>query len=890
MVRSKPKQAPSKKQSRGVDFKKIKRKIGRKLPPPKNATNVQIKSKAIVLPEQSLASDRSGLAVSKKGLTLKELLQQSSHHNPKIRKVALIGIRDLALKFRSEIKIHKLAIIQKVRERICDNDAVIREELHNLLKKVIFPILKEDLNGPLVSSIMAYVFNAMTHLSVDVRLMAFKFFDLVVLNCPSSFLLYAEKVLDNYGDILRNNQIYLQDKSKLKTALAGLVHCLSLLSSFNEKKPSYDQKTEGWKPLHAFESKIPDKHLGISSIINKLESLVPILISCFQELTGLIRATPVLDAVTFDCILSLLQSINLAAEYAIYRMGFHQGLGISYNSQDMMRKTENNVLVLLKKFLEGFPIYPIHNSSEMIDDRYFILNVKITEIFFHMSKWIDDDASLMERFLIFIENALAGQICNNVRSLKMLQENYLTRLVPFIPGLVSQMMSHWKVRLLQAFTVTFKDLKVNSKLNTACLSAIEEMLLPGQKQNNLPPDFFSSDILSFQVTWMRELPELLLRLGDKEPSMSKVILNLQLRIGQCSLVKSYLAQEYDSMQIPLSQFFCTFIDNGDLHYGPFDKLPRDCQELAVSCLYYFSCFNPLLLKSLTLCFLNCHVDSSILLRIIEVLHSSFKAGHVQIADQLCFLITIIARLKVFPEKSYYRKEDDKFSNRKTFQAITAAICSSVTQMGDNGMIFKLLLPIILKEMSTKPPLDNMYAMLKMVVMLDSKPTRLPEEFMGTLGHSLCSYLIAAAFILVENNDEMHNQQMLMCQYFIQPCILLFIGSEKLLNLVLGLLDSAVVEYDQAPFSHSGAESMFELSNRVQAVASILIIMHKHVRLHPRLSSSRAAIKTILQKIHGLQPSKEKSMNLEERHRIQCTFDQLQTETNKLHCWNNEDLL
>ncbi|KAK1277524.1 hypothetical protein QJS04_geneDACA014806 [Acorus gramineus] len=51
----------------------------------------------------------------------------------------------------------------------------------------------KDLNGSLVSSIMAYVFNAMTHLSVDVRLMAFKFFDLVVLNCSSSFLLYAEK-------------------------------------------------------------------------------------------------------------------------------------------------------------------------------------------------------------------------------------------------------------------------------------------------------------------------------------------------------------------------------------------------------------------------------------------------------------------------------------------------------------------------------------------------------------------------------------------------------------------------------------------------------------------------------------------------------------------------
>lgn len=65
---------------------KYKRKVGRKLPPPKNATNTEIKSKAIVLPEQSIASERAGLAVSRKGLTLKELLQQTSHHNAKVRK------------------------------------------------------------------------------------------------------------------------------------------------------------------------------------------------------------------------------------------------------------------------------------------------------------------------------------------------------------------------------------------------------------------------------------------------------------------------------------------------------------------------------------------------------------------------------------------------------------------------------------------------------------------------------------------------------------------------------------------------------------------------------------------------------------------------------------
>ncbi|KAI3768866.1 hypothetical protein L2E82_19702 [Cichorium intybus] len=41
---------------------------------------------SIILPEQSLASEKAGLAVSKKGFTLKELLQQTSHHNAKFRR------------------------------------------------------------------------------------------------------------------------------------------------------------------------------------------------------------------------------------------------------------------------------------------------------------------------------------------------------------------------------------------------------------------------------------------------------------------------------------------------------------------------------------------------------------------------------------------------------------------------------------------------------------------------------------------------------------------------------------------------------------------------------------------------------------------------------------
>lgn len=41
---------------------------------------------AIVLPEQSMASERAGMAVNKRGLTLRELLQQTVHYNAKVRR------------------------------------------------------------------------------------------------------------------------------------------------------------------------------------------------------------------------------------------------------------------------------------------------------------------------------------------------------------------------------------------------------------------------------------------------------------------------------------------------------------------------------------------------------------------------------------------------------------------------------------------------------------------------------------------------------------------------------------------------------------------------------------------------------------------------------------
>ncbi|PQM43328.1 uncharacterized protein Pyn_03782 [Prunus yedoensis var. nudiflora] len=393
-----------KQQKRGVDFKKIKRKIGKKLPPAKNATNTEIKSKAIILPEQSVASEKAGLAVNKRGLTLKELLQQTSHYSSKVRKEALLGIKDLFEKYPEELRLHKYAVIEKLRERIGDDDRVAQKTLHELFKSAINAGCKEDNQELFVSLMMPYIFNAMTHLAIDVRLMAFEFWRLSssTIHLPFSCMLkrlslcissqqdtsdlnlcqnvlptgapaiatqedpppecsigtqhsiptlpFLElnlststnpnsltqnkrlipnncvvghrdhhhphfcsncfqnknetvrvEILQNFEDILRRNQFYLEDKKKLKTALAGLEQCLSLLPCNKREVSSLEKNDAGQRILHAFEPDLPAKSAGCSDIIPKLKDLVPVLVNCFQDFIPEVQTGSLLDKQSFDC-------------------------------------------------------------------------------------------------------------------------------------------------------------------------------------------------------------------------------------------------------------------------------------------------------------------------------------------------------------------------------------------------------------------------------------------------------------------------------------------------------------------------------------------------------------------------------------------------------------
>ncbi|CAL9229381.1 unnamed protein product [Arabidopsis halleri] len=875
MVRSK---APAKKQQKkGIDFKKIKRKLGRKLPPPNNATNTEIKSKAIILPEQSVAAEKSGVATSKKGLTLKELLQQTSHHNAKVRKDALYGIKDLFKNHPEELQSHKYAIIQKLRERISDDDKLVRDAFYQLFKIDIFPACKEDNQGPMVSLLMPYIFSAMANSVIDVRLMAFKFFHLVVENYSPTFSLDAEKILENYKDIIQKNHFYVQDKSKLKVALSGLAHCLSLLPCDESDTESQKKGPLQNETLLAYEQDAAKDCVSFAHVCGRLKEIVGVLINCFQDFIPLIHAPRGFDADSFDCIHHLLRSIGYAIKFSICRHMQRQTAWQPASEEVTLMILDQDIAsILLKKLLGSFPLNPENNLYGKGDERYFRLNSVLTEIFLEVSEWSHLPTDLSNRFLEFIENTLLGKITRSIRLSKDIHEKTLLALFPFVPKLILRVDRDWRDNLLQAFTIAFSDCKPESELKLACISTVRDMIIPNG--DILYPNASDRTVNNYQVAWVNKLPSLLNQLGDKHPVSTQVVLQLLLDLGRVGCLNTSPTCEDD-----IRNFFSLCQGEGDVPGGPFASLPREAQELALCFLYYFTTdkFSSPMMKAIVSCCLYPQLEPAVLYRIVEILDAAYRAGYIQITDHFSFLITLIARFKVVPEKLQSPIEcNERETYCGTFKEVTKLVCSCLSEMGDSSLVLQIVEKVLLEQIILKPALDNGCAILRMICVLDSTPTRLSERSVTTLSEFLPGYMIDIVNCIPEDKENSY-LYIQTCLYYLVPCYFLFNRSSKLTEQVLIRMRSMISENTKALESVQDRESGRNSLNIIQCIISVILLMHNDVKVRKIISSFKSEIDLILQNVITLQSSRSTSLTVEGKHMMKIAGERLRIASKSL---------
>lgn len=211
----------------GVDFKRVRGKVGKKLPRAVNATDTTVKAKAISLREQSVAVERGGAALTSRGLTLRETLSQLSHPAARVRRDALVGLGELCVSAPEAVRASGSAALAAAAALASDEDADVRKELARVSEEVLFSTLGSSALRASLPLLVARVSAALTHHRPGVRRDALRLLEVIAERVPGEVAReHAAPALEHFAAMLahssRGATLSAGSLSSIATALAGL--------------------------------------------------------------------------------------------------------------------------------------------------------------------------------------------------------------------------------------------------------------------------------------------------------------------------------------------------------------------------------------------------------------------------------------------------------------------------------------------------------------------------------------------------------------------------------------------------------------------------------------------------------------------------------------------
>lgn len=102
---------------------------------------------------------------------------------------------------------------------------------------------------------------------------------------------------------------------------------------------------------------------------------------------------------------------------------------------------------------------------------------------------------------------------------------------------------------------------------------------------------------------------------------------------------------------------------------------------------------------------------------------------------------------------------------------------------------------------------------------------------------------------IQEDHEEPNASIPTLRYYLIPCFFFFDRSHKLLDLVLKMMGSLITDSSSSLFSPKYAT---DCSSRINAIVSVLVLMHKDVKVQQIISSLKSEIDHILRKILSFQ--------------------------------------
>ncbi|CAG8473935.1 960_t:CDS:10 [Dentiscutata erythropus] len=632
-----PKKSHRKKKAQQEDFKKPKLKVGKKKPQASNFTDTSFKSKAISLPEQSIAKDKSEEITNTRNLTLNDLVTQLKHYN------SIQGLRDLFHKHPSILSRSLSTIVNPLSRLLVDDDRGVRRSLLAFFTEFFLKVQKFELR-PFLPLLIIYTCSAMTHIYDDIRTDSIKFMELWLEIAPDVVIVpnyirllttdTSISVNSSVSNIIKNsNQFWpLEIKIELLSSFHKILkHGLTLegnedtnLIFLNFLSAEHSKQSAHFSKQHVFVDLTQAHEMAEAAPLHPLTStILPSLFSSsmtYATQLNIFNYTTSVSTTEKDT-----DRINISIEASQHDINKEKSDYDYSTTQKRVANTKDllNTLnpILLSLWLDTAPsvfgtILSLTRITSALQIVYLVMKIivilwrTILHIIFMKQdildkQWIENNLKpLLKHFIIYFPfGAESSDVCD------VKVENIIQEMNIIFCELVILYLAAASSNLIKA-DKNKKGISINTETGLSFQKQISMETGPffkKQKKISKPETYelhslwiekiseyviqiLESDKESFLVkslqSWVLILPKLLCELKANNFETSQDILNVLCDIAKRGN-KSVLAEEIlEQLQVSLVPFFYMDSNNKEPLYGPFISLPQIHQRKTIEFLFY----------------------------------------------------------------------------------------------------------------------------------------------------------------------------------------------------------------------------------------------------------------------------------------------------------------